>query len=580
MIESSDAAEILARALNDDRLVALVGASASARYVDGNGRSYPGLPTPTELVQIASDNIGYIKPEFSFNEVFDLIKEREGRAQVEQFLLQYYKIPKAFDIPPCHQHLAWLPFSQYITSNYDQFIERALEKEGRRPLALIDNSDVPRLQQLHTPVVKYHGCVSRSYTLVAASNEYELLQKERGLIRNHISATLAGKNLLVVGHGLADSDLSAILTEIVSDLGDYAPKIYVLRPIGHDGVIPDFSHPYEVIFEDLTQFLARLLHEFRKRREGGASVESEASWFKSGFFSALKKAAVLPSETQVIDAFLAHLKDEIAARPNVSEVLIDASAAVESALQERPNYGALRRTWRSVESTLAGSVDSGEAERRIGSYIADRLASVRLFNELGSNLIKSNERILLYSQSQRVLQTLRGVPVGIQKTVHLFVSECRPKSPHPFQDAAATCAELADTHFKITVCPDVVGLNLLATHQIDRVLLGTHALYKDLSAGDSAVHSFVNTCGANSVCILAEHYNIPVTVIGEPIKIEDVTRSKARDHLHPKQENDLQESARVLKSLATKRGAIDHLNIGYDLVTCHSKITVATPGKG
>ncbi len=121
-MESGSAAEILARALVEDRLVALVGSATSARHQDPKGRVHDGLPTANELVEIASNQFGYVSSEESFNRTFDLIHDREGRSAVEEFLLRYYKVPESFEVPPSHKFLAWLPFSIYITSNYDQFL--------------------------------------------------------------------------------------------------------------------------------------------------------------------------------------------------------------------------------------------------------------------------------------------------------------------------------------------------------------------------------------------------------------------------------------------------------------------------
>lgn len=574
-LDSDSAAQILARALSDERLIAVVGAAASARYRDPKGREYEGVPTPGEILGIARSRFRYLDSTSSFNVTFDTLLDREKRASVEEFLLQYYKVPEAFEPPPSHRLLAWLPFSLYITSNYDQFIERALEKENRRPFALIDNDDLVRIRRWNTPVVKYHGCVSRPSTLVAATHDYDHLQEKRNLIRNFVSASLGGGHVLVVGHGLGDSDLSRVLFELVRDLGKYAPTIYVLRPPGHDGRLPGLTIPHEVIVEDLTEFLNRLLHEFRGIRDSSGATPVDSRWFSSSFFGSLRKATVLPSETQVIDAFLGHLAEEISARPDVQGVMEDAAAAVESALHERPNYGALKRVWSRVKDAVGSEIEPHLAEIGVRDFVAERQSHIQQFSALGRAVVRANERILLYSQSQRVLQLLRGVPTSVQRTVHLFVCECRPKSPKPYEDAAATCLELSNTEFKVTVCPDVVGMNLLATSQIDKVVVGTHALFCERDADD--IYAYVNTCGTDGIAEVARRHDIPVIVVGERLKLEVVPLSSAADHLYPHQENDLTDGARNIRSIATKRGDIGHLNIGYDLVSVSPNTQVLIP---
>jgi len=573
-MKPSEAAELLGRALREDRLVALVGARASASTQDASGRPYEGLPTPVQFVESCAMQFGYIERSDSFNGACDKILDRDGRQKLEDLLLRYYRVPDSFAAPPAHGILAWLPFSIYLTSNYDEFIERSLEREGRLPHCLVEDIDLLRLKRRHTAVVKYHGTVTRPSTMVAATRDYDLLEKRRGLVGDFVASSLAGKIILVIGHGLGDSDLGRILDGLDERLGEYAPAIYVLRPPDHDGRFPTLSKSPEVVLEDVTQFLSRLLQQARHTVAHVHSSFNEA-WLSSAFFAALRKAAVLPSETQVIDAFLLHLQEEIAARGSVPAVLADADAAVRLALEERPTYEALRKTWGQVMAELNPLSVASDAEIALQTFRDGRALLIGHFRRLGSYLIKRNERILLYSQSQRVIQVLLGVPTTVQRTIHLFVAECRPKSPLPYQDAIATCQQLADTAYSITVCPDVVAGHLLASHQLDRFIMGTHAIFRD--GPTSPPHAFVNTCGARLLVEAALSHKVPVEVIGEVLKIEEVASADATDHLHIHQENDLLQSAVGLRDIATTRGDVKHLNIGYDLVPVGPGISVHVP---
>jgi translation initiation factor 2B subunit (eIF-2B alpha/beta/delta family) len=571
-----EAAELLGRALQEDRLAVLVGSRTSASISERGGRNYLGLPTPSEFVQLCSKQIGYIKKDDSFNSACDKILDRDGRPKLEEILLTYYRVNNSFEPPPAHPLLAWLPVSLFLTSNYDQFIERSLEKEGRSPHVLIEDEDLVTLRRWQVPVVKYHGCVNRPRTLVAATKDYENLEERRQLIGKFIAASLAGKTLLVVGHGLGDHDLGRIIRTLQLLLKEYAPSIFVLRPEEHDSRLPSLTFKAEVINEDLTQFLSRLLQQVRKNDHpmmiGGGHDEQ---WMTSAFFAELRKASVLPSETQVIEAFLSHLQEEVAARQSVEEVIADAGAAVKLALNVRPNYEALRKIWETVLKVLTGINDVAAAEHKLSEFRETRDRIKITFRRLGANLIKRNDRILLYSQSQRVVQCLLGVPTSSQKTIRVFVAECRPKSPNPYQDAAATCQQLSDSYYGITVCPDVVAGHLLATHQIDRIVMGTHAVFRDPTS--KVYHSFVNTCGSRLLILAALDHGVPVEVVAETLKIEDITFESAASHVHIHQENDLLESAIGLRNIRTQRSEVEHLNIGYDLIPIKEGIVIHVP---
>lgn len=574
-LETTIAARILAQALRDDRLIALVGSGTSARSRDGSGREYSGLPMPAEFVTMAARQYSYVLPTMSFVQACDTIADRERRSGLEDLILRNYDVPSNFEIPPAHRILSWLPFSAYVTSNYDQFIERALERERRRHLVVIDNRDVARIKRGSIPVIKYHGCISRPATIVATTRDIESINRERRLVRQLISVSLASRTLLVIGHGLSDSDLSVLLNDLVGQLDEYAPAIFVLREPTHSGRLPHFRYDHEIILEDLTQFLNRVLHEYRQLGQHADEAFFDEAWLSSAFFAALRQASVLPSETQVIDAFLKHLLEEFGARNEVESVIADATTAIEGALQERPNYGALRRTWSGIVEDLRGAgSDVDEAEHIIRLHIDSRESMKSHYRAAGRSNISSNDRILLYSQSQRVVQTLLGASQAVQRTVELFVAECRPKSPNPYQDAFATCQQLAETHYSLTVCPDVVAINLIASRQVSKIIMGTHAVYVD---DDDTPYAFVNTCGSLAVALAAKAYDIPLIVVGELLKVERVPRSGAEDHVYAHQENDLLEGVLGLGELSTRREPVSHTNIGYDLVYVNSNVEVLVP---
>lgn len=574
-LESDIAARILAQALKEDRLVGLIGSGASASARD-HAREYRGLPTPTEFVESISQRYSYIEPTMSFSTACDAIFAREHRAGLEEALLRYFRVPGTFDIPPAHQILSWLPFSLYITSNYDQFVERSLEREHKYHYVIIENQDVVGLRRGYTPVIKYHGCVSRPRTMLATTSDFSRADRVQTLVQELISVSLASRTLLVIGHGLNDTDLSTTLNRLLEQLHDYAPSIFVIREPGHSDRIPHLTFAHEVVAEDLTQFLNRILHEYRQEGLEHPAPFREEVWLRSAFFAALKQAVVLPSETQVIDAFLNHLAEELGARSTeVESVVSDANIAIEGALRERPNYTALQRTWAMVTDELksAGN-DLGKAEAVVRAILAERESKKAVFYAVGREMVEANDRLFLFSQSQRVLQALVGVPQAIQRTCEIFVAECRPKSPNAYQDAIAICRSLSDTYYAITICPDVVALNLIATGQISKAIVGTHAIYVN---ENNQPYAFVNTCGSQAISLACDHYRVPLFVIGESLKVESVSQKDAEDHMYSHQENDLLEGQLGVTELATKRSAVSHTNIGYDLVQVNPMIRIMVP---
>lgn len=453
------AASNLARLLRQGRLVTLVGSGASATHVDERGREYPGLATPREFVVSARQVRTYIPDGADFQSACDAIVANEGRVSLEQVLKHEFEVARPGEIPPAQRTLAWLPFAAYFTSNYDQYLEWALEAEGNRPATIIDNGDLVHLTKGSVPVVKYHGCVSRPSSMVAAENDFAAFASRTNLLRDLMKVTLASSTLLVIGHGLGDTELERLLDELLQGLGSaYIPTIYVVREPQRSGENLELPYNYVAVFEDLTQFLSRLLGEYRSldRALIPNAVVLEEDWLKSAFFTSIRRISVLPTETQVIDSFLEHLADELSARTDVPSVVRDAESAVAQTLDDRPNYEALLNIWSELRESLTGANDPGEAEYVVRLEIQRRESKRPLFAGIGKKCLVRGDRVLLYSQSQRVIQALLGVPVSTQRAIDIFISECRPKSPRPYDDAAAVARALADTNYRLTVCPDVV----------------------------------------------------------------------------------------------------------------------------
>lgn len=572
-MDSQVAASNLARLLKEGRLVTLVGSGASASYIDERGREYQGLPTPTQFVDSARQLRGYIPEGMGFESTCDVIVEHEGRTALEQAIKQKYEVSRPRELPPAQKILAWLPFAAYFTSNYDQLLEWALEAEGQLPAVVIDNGDLTRLAKDAVPVIKYHGCVSRPRTMVAAARDYENFAERTNLVRDLMKVTLASSNLLVIGHGLADSDLTKLLDDLLEGLGqDYIPTIYVVREPARSESRLQVGHNYIDVFEDLTIFLSRLLNTYRSidRADIPYAVVLEEDWLKSAFFTSIRRISVLPTETQVIDAFLEHLADELSARPDVQGVVQDAESAVSQALDERPNYEALTKVWGRLRLSLATVPDPDEAENAVRLEIQAREAKGPLFAQIGQRSVKRQDRVLLYSQSKRVLQVLLGVPVATQRTVDIFVAECRPKSPQPYDDATAVARSLATTNYGVTICPDVVAINLMSSGQITKVIMGTHAVFTH----EGVPYAFVNTSGSLAVAIAAEKFDVEVLVIAEMAKLKEVDPYETKDEIRASFEENLLTAATGIADLRTQRRPVEHLNIGYDLVPISGKLRV------
>ena len=160
-----------------------------------------------------------------------------------------------------------------------------------------------------------------------------------------------------------------------------------------------------------------------------------------------------------------------------------------------------------------------------------------------------------------MLEVLKAVPKNIQDTCKLFVCECRPKSPNPFQDSIAICEYLKNTGYSISLIPDVTIGNLFSRNQINLVIMGAHSIYYK----EGKFVSYVNTCGTSMISIVAEFYKIPIYIIAESSKIIYLNDNEAETVSYEEEEN-IFGATDIINALHLEGiSNVSELNVGYDL---------------
>lgn len=283
-------------------------------------------------------------------------------------------------------------------------------------------------------------------------------------------------------------------------------------------------------------------------------------YVRNRYFESLLNIRTQPTETMVIDAFLEHLLHEFRSVTLEYNAIVDeARMSADLVLSHRPHFEALKRVRDEIfDQLLASIVTKDDAEVRLVAYqkersgIADRIA-------LQGNLhVQKGDSLLLYSQSRRVVEFLRGTPQGTQAACQLFIAECRPKSPNAMQDALAFCEALNSTSFEVTIIPDMAIGHVIEQHQVTKVVFGAHTIY----APNGVPTSFVNTCGSELISLAAHEQGVPVLVVAERIKISDASSPQMTFEQEERLFDPIDDEIRRLSTLDR---SVKSLNIGYDL---------------
>jgi hypothetical protein len=175
-----------------------------------------------------------------------------------------------------HAALADLPISIFITTNYDDFLVRALERVGKEPQVAIcpwnsgiraDNGPFafsagwnPRPEK---PLVYHlHGVLADPTSIVVTEEDY--LQFGVNLIAHRtrlppsIQSALTMNSLLFLGYSLRDSTFRVLYRQLVGAIPEINRRTHLsvqLRP-GDDDVSPEL--------EELTiKYLSQFYHQWR-----------------------------------------------------------------------------------------------------------------------------------------------------------------------------------------------------------------------------------------------------------------------------------------------------------------------------
>lgn len=566
---------ILADQLRKGNVIVFLGAGISRTFKDEHtGKEYRGLPSAKEIVKDLADSKEYIEPNMRFDQALFMVKLKEGRNEVERILEDYIDVPTLNPLP-AHQLLADMSFSAFITTNYDQLLEKALEKNKKKFYTIIEDKDICRWRSTQLPYIKLHGCITRPKTIIAAEDEYRPISESKPIVSSLFKTLLANKNVLFLGFSLTDYDFKELFQELKLALDGNMPKSYAV--VYEDD---NYQTAYwkeegiNIINSDLTSFLRELFKTAIVEKRDGV-FHPKDDWMNNIFFERLHEIRTSPSETQAIDAFLEHLLQEMRSPAlSCNDIYIRASNAVDTILKSKPNFQALKKMWQLMSTKLETLMDDQQdlAEEIITDIIDDRKNNLKKISKNGKAIIEKGSCILVYSQSIQMLELLKSVSKNVQDSCKLFVCECRPKSPNPFQDGIAICEYLKDTGYNISLIPDVSVGNLLARNQVNLIMMGAHSIY---FRNDEFV-SYVNTCGTNMISLAAEFYNVPIYIIAESNKIIHLNDSEQEIVSYEEEEN-IFGAADIINSLHLEGiSNVTELNIGYDLCVVNKNTQLIT----
>jgi|GEM_PF-3722946 len=221
--------EALLDALKQDRLVAFIGAGASRRCYSKTRAPLPDWMTLLhDLVEwgatqrlLDDGTTADLEQLLRRGELLMVAQEcREilGDAQLSEFITRVFD-PDGVVPARVHELLAAVPFRGFITTNYDNLLERAHVQVHKRQLRTVfpeNVGDAFQAPQRSRPLLKLHGDLDNPASIVLGHRDYLRLiwtPDYAAFMRDLLSRY----TLLFVGYGLTDLDVLLPLDQLAHE---------------------------------------------------------------------------------------------------------------------------------------------------------------------------------------------------------------------------------------------------------------------------------------------------------------------------------------------------------------------------
>lgn len=235
------------RALNQGNAALFAGAGLS---IPSGGISWPNL-LEDEAKAIGID----VYKEHDLTSVAQYIYNESGSRQIITRLLKnhintYGKENKN------HQLISSLPIHKIWTTNYDDYIERSLQKNGKIVDVKKSVEDMTsEVEDADTTVYKMHGDIGSPNNTVIIKDDYEIYDRKNELFISALQNDLMNNIFLFFGFSFDDPNLQNILSKVRILLRDTGRRHYcILKEVTID----------DEEFKDMTGDEKKEAFEYRK----------------------------------------------------------------------------------------------------------------------------------------------------------------------------------------------------------------------------------------------------------------------------------------------------------------------------
>lgn len=205
----------------DGRLLPFVGAGVSAS-VEWNetGRTKRG-PSWAELVDRAASELGFqnadlIRARGTDLQILEYFKLKfSGHTRLTNWLLLNMKPPdEAIRNSPILNELVQMQACGiYYTTNFDDFIERSFDLNGRKHRAVAIEEHM-RPEPGTTEIIKFHGDWNHPDRMVLTESDYERRMEFKEVLDRRLWSDLLNRSILFLGYSFRDPNVAYLFRQV------------------------------------------------------------------------------------------------------------------------------------------------------------------------------------------------------------------------------------------------------------------------------------------------------------------------------------------------------------------------------
>jgi len=232
----------------------------------------------------------------NFLEVVERFRQLVSVDEYNNFLINHFS---QYSIPSkLHELIAKLPTDFYITTNFDQLMEIAIQKEfGYFPLVCTRYDQVANARsQDKRFIIKLHGTIQDISTIVFSESDYSTFQYNSLPLLDFLRSYLDVGVVLFIGYSLSDPDFRSMLDKSnLFTCGSKRDDFAIFKNAG----IPEKSiwrnRGIEIIniesYDDLIPFLEDILFKTSIKNKGKKNfVKDKFSKLEDNLWKILKKS--------------------------------------------------------------------------------------------------------------------------------------------------------------------------------------------------------------------------------------------------------------------------------------------------